>query len=161
MGTNLTKRRADNRESFARVLPFDMLSRRISSTQLKREEDILVIRNWRNVTPVVGHESKLIWSIFRAQSAEGREENEAVLLGFSGLTLHRLQGGLDGDYHEHEATEQVYYFLSGTGRMKIDGEIYEVREGDAVHIPPRVKHQLSNPGDDWVEHLIISAQVAG
>ena len=120
----------------------------------------MVIRNWRNVTPVVGHESKLIWSIFRAQSAEGLDENEAVLLGFSGLTLHRLQGGLDGDYHEHEATEQVYYFLSGQGRMKIDGEIYEVREGDAVHIPPKVKHQLSNPGDDWVEHLIISAQVA-
>ena len=81
----------------------------------------MVIRNWRNVTPVVGHESKLIWSIFRAQSAEGRDENEAVLLGFSGLTLHRLQGGLDGDYHEHEATEQVYYFLSGQGQMKIDG----------------------------------------
>ena len=106
----------------------------------------MVIRNWRNVTPVVGHESKLIWSIFRAQSAEGREENEAVLLGFSGLTLHRLQGGLDGDYHEHEATEQVYYFLSGQGQMKIDGEIYEVREGDAVHIPPKVKHQISNTG---------------
>ena len=121
----------------------------------------MVIRNWRNVTPVVGHESKLIWSIFRAQSAEGREENEAVLLGFSGLTLHRLQGGLEGDYHEHEATEQVYYFLSGKGRMKIDGKIYEVREGDAVHIPPKVKHQLCNPGDDWVEHLIISAEVAG
>ena len=79
----------------------------------------MVIRNWRNVTPVVGHESKLIWSIFRAQSAEGREENEAVLLGFSGLTLHRLQGGLEGDYHEHEATEQVYYFLSGQGQGQI------------------------------------------
>ena len=121
----------------------------------------MVIRNWRNTTPVVGHQSKLIWSIFRAQSAEGLSADEAVLEGFSGLTLHRLQGGLEGDYHEHEATEQVYYFLSGQGRMKIDGELYEVREGDAVHIPPKVKHQLCNPTDDWVEHLIISAQVAG
>ena len=167
--TNLTKRSTGNRARFARDLPFGMLSlsprtrgpNEFHPHDLKREEDILVIRNWRNVTPVVGHESKLIWSIFRAQSAEGLDENEAVLLGFSGLTLHRLQGGLEGDYHEHEATEQVYYFLSGTGRMKIDGEMYDVREGDAVHIPPKVKHQLSNTGDDWVEHLIISAQVAG
>lgn len=121
----------------------------------------MVIRNWRNVTPVVGHQSKLIWSIFRAQSTAGLDENEAVLRGFSGLTLHRLQGGLAGDYHAHEATEQVYYFLSGQGQMKIDGETYEVREGDAVHIPPRVEHQLCNTGDDWVEHLIISAPVAG
>ena len=121
----------------------------------------MVIRNWRNATPVVGHQSKLIWSIFRAQSAEGLSADEAVLEGFSGLTLHRLQGGLEGDYHEHEATEQVYYFLSGEGRMKIDGALYEVRAGDAVHIPPQVKHQLCNPTDDWVEHLIISAQVAG
>ena len=45
--------------------------------------------------------------------------------------------------------------------MKVDGEMYEVREGDAVHIPPRVKHQIFNDGDDWIEHLIISAQVEG
>tara|TARA_A100001037_G_C14991609_1_gene562866 strand:+ start:338 stop:703 length:366 start_codon:yes stop_codon:yes gene_type:complete len=119
----------------------------------------LVIRNWRDVTPVVGHQSKLIWSLFRAKSAEGLSEDEGVLEGFSGLTVHRLQGGLEGDYHDHEATEQVYYFLSGKGKMKIDGEMYEVREGDAVHIPPKVKHQIFNDGDDWIEHLIISGVV--
>ena len=63
----------------------------------------MVIRNWRDVTPVVGHDTKIIWSIFRAKG----------------------------------------------------------REGDAVHIPPRVKHQIFNDGDDWIEHLIISAQVEG
>jgi len=120
----------------------------------------LVIRNWRDVTPVVGHQSKLIWSIFRAQRTEGLDEHEAVLEGFSGLTLHRLQGGLEGDYHAHAATEQVYYFLSGHGQMNIDGAMYDVRAGDAVHIPPKVKHQLCNLGDDWIEHLIISAEVA-
>ena len=119
----------------------------------------MVIRNWRDVMPTVGHNAKLIWSIFRTKHAEGLSADEAVLEGFSGLTMHRLQGGLEGDYHEHENVEQVYYFLSGTGRMKIDGEMYAVREGDAVHIPPKVKHQIFNEGDDWIEHLIISAVV--
>ncbi len=112
---------------------------------IKREEGILVVRNWRDVTPVVRHESK----IFRSQDAAGLDEHEAVLLGFSGLTRHCLQGGLTGDYHP------------GQGQMKVDGALCEVREGDAVHISPKVKHQLANTGDYGVEHLIISAQVAG
>lgn len=119
----------------------------------------MVIRNWRDVTPVVGHDTKIIWSLFRAKGREGVGEKEGVLEGFSGLTVHRLQGGSEGDYHAHDTIEQVYYFLGGKGRMKIDEEMYEVREGDAVHIPPQVKHQIFNDGDDWIEHLIISAQV--
>ena len=117
------------------------------------------IGNWRDVGPVVGHDAKLIWSLFRAKDREGVDEDTGVLEGFSGLTVNRLQGGLQGDYHDHEATEQVYYFLSGKGRMKIDGQMYDVREGDAVHIPPKIKHQIFNDGDDWIEHLIISAVV--
>ena len=38
----------------------------------------MVIRNWRDVTPVVGHQSKLIWSLFRAKSAEGLSEDEVI-----------------------------------------------------------------------------------
>ena len=39
----------------------------------------MVIRNWRDVTPVVGHHSKLIWSIFRAKDREGVYEDSGVL----------------------------------------------------------------------------------
>ena len=63
----------------------------------------------------------------------------APLLGMVGFTIHRMQGGRAGDYHDHEDLEQVYYFTSGRGKMKLDDEIYEVRDGDAVHIPPKVK----------------------
>ena len=55
--------------------------------------------------------------------------------------------------------EQLYYIISGRGKMKLDGKIYEVRPGDSVHIPPKVKHQLINAGDDWVEHILVSAPV--
>ena len=43
--------------------------------------------------------------------------------------------------------------------MKIDGQLYPVREGDVVHTPARIKHQLLNTSDDWIEHLIITAKV--
>lgn len=116
------------------------------------------IRNWRDACPSVGHNGKIIWTLFSQQGRDDRPEGEACLQGLQSLTLHRLQGGGEGDYHEHEEKEQVYYFLSGRAQMKIDGQVHEVREGDAVCVPPRVKHQLVNPGDEWVEHLIITGK---
>ena len=117
------------------------------------------IRNWRDCTPVVGHESAIIWSIFRAHDAPGLPPEEAVMAGLTGFTLHLMQGRKNGDYHHHEDAEQVYYFTRGHGQMKIDGQLYPVREGDVVHTPARIKHQLLNTSDDWIEHLIITAKV--
>ena len=39
----------------------------------------MVIRNWRDVTPVVGHDTKIIWSIFRPKGREGVWEKQGVL----------------------------------------------------------------------------------
>lgn len=119
----------------------------------------MVIRNWRAVPPYVGHETKVIWPIFRSKGTEGKSYEEAPLEGIASLTFHRLQEGMEGDYHEHETKEQIYYFLRGRGKMKIDGEIHEVRDGDAVHLPPKTKHQIINDGDDWIEHLLITGIV--
>ncbi len=117
------------------------------------------VRNWRQVTPYVDHESAIIWPIFRGRGHEGVPPEAAALLDMVGFTIHRMQGGRSGDYHEHEDKEQVYYFTEGRGRMKLDGKFYDVREGDAVHIPPRVKHQLINDSDDWITHLLVTAPV--
>ena len=68
----------------------------------------------------MGHESAIIWPVFRAKGTEGRTYEQAPLEGMGGFTLHRMQGGKEGDYHSHEDAEQVYYFIAGCGKMKID-----------------------------------------
>lgn len=118
----------------------------------------MVIRSWKEAVPTVGHETAIIWSIFREKGTNPNEQ-EAPLLGTTGFTLHKMQPGVEGDYHDHEDREQIYYFTEGRGKMKIDGEIYDVEKGDAVHLPPKTMHQLINDSDDWVEHLIVSALV--
>jgi glyoxylate utilization-related uncharacterized protein len=125
-----------------------------------QKEYRMVIRNWKDAVPTVGHETAIIWSIFRGQGAPGLSAEEAPLLGASGLTNHMMQAGKEGDYHDHENVEQIYYFTKGCAKMKIDDQIYAVKEGDGVHLPPKTKHQLINDSDDWVEHLIISIKLS-
>lgn len=50
--------------------------------------------------------------------------------------------------HFHRATEEVYLFTQGEGRMRLGDEETEVRAGDTVVIPPGVKHKLWNAGPD-------------
>ncbi len=76
------------------------------------------VRNWREVTPYVDHESAIIWPIFRGKGYGDLPPEAAPMLDMVGFTIHRMQGGRSGDYHDHEDKEQVYYFTEGRGKMK-------------------------------------------
>ena len=120
---------------------------------------MIVIRNWKDVTPVVAHDNAIVWRIFGARGTGGATYEDAPLEGFSGLTLHRVQPGKSSDYHQHGDREQVYYFTRGNGKMNIDDMLYEVEAGVAVYIPLHARHQLVNDSDDWIEHLIINGKL--
>lgn len=47
----------------------------------------------------------------------------------------------DARLHYHERTDEVYYVLGGTGRMSLDGEEIELREGVVVYVPRGVRHR--------------------
>lgn len=117
---------------------------------------MVVVRNWRNIVPVVSHETAIVWSLL-GNVTSGRPESEAPLQGFLGLTMHQMQPGKSGDYHIHDVKEQVYYFTHGRGKMNIDDQLYNVRKGDAICAPVGKRHQMINDSDDWVEHLIINS----
>ena len=55
--------------------------------------------------------------------------------------------GTDTHAHFHRTSEEIYFFTSGSGRMRLGEEEREVGEGDCVVIPPGVEHKLLNPGD--------------
>jgi mannose-6-phosphate isomerase-like protein (cupin superfamily) len=44
--------------------------------------------------------------------------------------------------HFHRRTEEIYYFISGRGRMRLGTETAEVAAGDCVVIVPGVPHKL-------------------
>ena len=119
----------------------------------------MVIRNWRDETPYVGHDNVIIHRIFDKKGGDGRSDEQAPLGGNWSMARQAIQGGKKGDYHSHDNIEQVFYFTKGRGQMKLNDQIYDVRDGDAVHVPPGCKHQTINSSEDWLELLIITASV--
>jgi mannose-6-phosphate isomerase-like protein (cupin superfamily) len=48
--------------------------------------------------------------------------------------------------HLHPQSEELYYFVAGEGRMRLDGDEAPVAAGDCVVIPPGTPHKLWNSG---------------
>jgi mannose-6-phosphate isomerase-like protein (cupin superfamily) len=44
--------------------------------------------------------------------------------------------------HYHALTEEIYFFTSGHGRLRVDGEERDVRPGDCVVLSPGMRHKL-------------------
>jgi mannose-6-phosphate isomerase-like protein (cupin superfamily) len=47
----------------------------------------------------------------------------------------------------HDAVEEVYLVLSGSGRFKLDDDIIDVAEGEIVYCPPKVVREWEADGD--------------
>lgn len=73
------------------------------------------------------------------------------------LAEARIAVGGSTQEHYHPKTEEIYYITHGTGRMRIEGETREVRVGDAIAIPPGLKHKIWNSGAETLRLLCCCA----
>ena len=73
------------------------------------------------------------------------------------LAEARLQPGASTQEHYHPKTEEIYYITHATGRIRIEGEVREVKAGDAIAILPGQRHKLWNTGTDTLRLLCCCA----
>ncbi|HIF31616.1 MAG: cupin domain-containing protein [Pirellulaceae bacterium] len=73
------------------------------------------------------------------------------------LAEARLAPGTATAPHFHRVTEEIYYILSGTGLMVIGDESRQVTDGDAIAIPPGLRHQITNTGEKTLHILCCCA----
>ena len=73
------------------------------------------------------------------------------------LAEARLPVGTSTQEHYHPKAEEIYYITAGTGRIRIEGEIHDVKMGDAIAIPPGRRHKLWNTGADVLKLLCCCA----
>jgi mannose-6-phosphate isomerase-like protein (cupin superfamily) len=67
-------------------------------------------------------------------------------LKLQSLAEATLHPGKATEEHYHATSEEIYYVLRGTGRMRIEGETRDVEPGDGITIPPGKHHKLWNTG---------------
>ncbi|MFP4055331.1 MAG: cupin domain-containing protein [Candidatus Brocadiia bacterium] len=59
--------------------------------------------------------------------------------------------------HRHDASEEIYYVLVGTGRVAVGDEEQDVKPFDAILIPPGTPHSVANTGAEPLVFLCCCA----
>src|SRR4051812_50149061 len=82
---------------------------------------------------------------------------KALALEESGLSYQRIPPGYRFPYgHTHKTQEEVYVVVRGSGRIKLDDEIVELKEWDAVRVPPGTWRGYE-AGPEGLEMIVIGA----
>lgn len=81
-------------------------------------------------------------------------EHDGVAVGYS-LAHAVVAPGQRTLRHHLEGASELYYLISGSGRMHIDDEVQEVEAGDTILIPPGAVQFLENTGDEEIVFLAL------
>jgi mannose-6-phosphate isomerase-like protein (cupin superfamily) len=92
---------------------------------------------------------------------EFRAATKPLELEQGALSYQRIPPGYRFPYgHSHETQEEVYVVVRGGGRMKLDDEVVELREWDAVRVPPGTWRGYE-AGPEGLELLVFGAPNLG
>jgi mannose-6-phosphate isomerase-like protein (cupin superfamily) len=74
-----------------------------------------------------------------------------------GLSLFTLAPGFRIPFgHKHETQEEVYVVVRGSARVKVEDEVVELGEWDAIRFPTGTMRQMEG-GPDGVDYLAFGA----
>lgn len=74
-----------------------------------------------------------------------------------GARLWRLQPGQASTRHRHRGEHELYVLLSGTGRIRVDGELLTLTPLSALLVEPESLRQVFNDTDAEALWLVVGA----
>ncbi len=95
------------------------------------------IRHLNEVTPFITKDGSEIRELLACRNSSIRHQS---------LAEARIAEGGSTQEHYHIRTEEIYYITHGSGKMRIEQEERLVRVGDAIAIPPGLRHKIWNTG---------------
>ena len=103
------------------------------------------IQNLKDVTDVAAQRPEDI----EARMARGAIESEQLGISYFryGPNVHSAIG------HKHRVQEEAYVIVGGSGRVKLDDDVVEVKQWDVVRVAPKVTRAWE-AGPDGLELII-------
>ena len=71
------------------------------------------------------------------------------------IGMVEMPGGFEAPPHQHESTQEAWYFIEGKGQIRIGDEVIDVEPGMVVASPPKTPHALINPGPGLLRAIFI------
>ena len=97
---------------------------------------------------------------FGIEGMEARFAKRDLELGNLGVSYQKLAPGSRQPFgHRHAEQEEVYVVLSGSGRVKVEDEILDLKEWDAIRVSGSEMRQFES-GPDGLTYLAIGAPLA-
>jgi mannose-6-phosphate isomerase-like protein (cupin superfamily) len=91
------------------------------------------------------------------ETGEARFAKQRLGLERGGLSYQRLNPGKRQAFgHLHGEQEEVYVVVAGSGRVKLDDDVVELAELDAVRVAAEVKRQFE-AGPDGLAFVVFGA----
>ena len=110
---------------------------------------IVNIREHENIAPKFG----------MPDGMEARFPKQALECEIGAVGLETLGPGFRTPFgHKHKKQEELYVVVRGSGRVKLDDDIVDVRQWDVVRVPPHVMRNFE-AGDDGLEVLAFGAPI--
>lgn len=111
-------------------------------------ERFMDVRNVEAVTAFITKDGSEIRELLAYRNSVIRNQS---------LAEARLAVGASTQEHFHPCAEEIYYITHGTGRIRVGGEMRDLQAGDAVAIPPGLRHKLWNTGSEMLRLLCCCA----
>lgn len=94
------------------------------------------------------------------ETHESRFANEDLETEQTGLSFHRFKPSKRQPFaHRHDDVEEIYFVVSGSGRVKLGDDVLELKELDAVRVSPGVTRAFE-AGDGGLDVLAFSPRRA-
>jgi mannose-6-phosphate isomerase-like protein (cupin superfamily) len=96
-----------------------------------------------------------------APSLEARFATVPLEFEQAGVSYQRLAPGFRMPFgHKHKEQEEVYVLVSGSARVKLDEEVVELRQWDAVRVPKETMRNFE-AGPEGAEIIAFGAPHTG
>ena len=90
-----------------------------------------------------------------APDLEARFTRNALGTKSSGMSYQRYAPNFRTPFgHRHREQEEVYVVLSGSGRLKLDDEVIDVKQWDAIRVTGQTTRGWQ-AGPEWLELIAV------